>query len=254
MSNKTRRQSRGFTFYMFRHGASCANLASSSKRPDVARRYTDPELTAEGRRLARALRPYARKALQKPIVVGASTLLRTQQTAHLLLNPKKLFIIPYINEMGRESQESTALPSVLQESVLGEQLGDHQVVASKDETYVRTAPAVSEKGQVDAFLAWLGTHGKELTHDYKKTLVMVSHYQFLKTLVKTATGETAGTIRNCELFQFQAVVRNGKAVLTGVHQILYGPDRLLDWDMRAQSKNHGCRESVGLRYESSNDV
>ena len=245
MPNKTRRQPRGFTFYMIRHGASCANLAASSKRPDIASRYTDPELTAEGRRLARALRPYARKALPKPMVVGASTLLRTQQTAHLLLNPKKLFIIPYINEMGRESQESTALPSVLQESVLGEQLGDTRVVASKDESYVRAAPAVSEKAQVDAFLAWLGHHINAITQDQTKTLVLVSHYQFLASLIKT-TGTTARTIRNCEMFRFRAVLRNGSAVLTSVRRILYGPDRLLEWDTESQSKDHGCRDSVGI--------
>jgi broad specificity phosphatase PhoE len=240
------RQSRGFTFYMIRHGASCANLASLSKRPDVASQYTDPELTAEGRRLTRALRPYAHKALPKPIVVGASTLLRTQQTAHFLLNPKKLFIIPYINEMGRESQESTALPSVLQESVLGEQLGDHKVVASKDETYLQGAPAVSEQAQVGAFLEWLGHHVDAITQSQTKTLVLFSHYQFLASLIKKATGKPARTIRNCEMFRFRAVLRNGTAVITSVRRIPYGPDRLLEWDMASQSRDHGCRDSVGI--------
>lgn len=246
MPSKTRRQPRGFTFYMIRHGASCANLASSSKRPDMAHQYTDPELTAEGRRLARALRPYARKALPKPMVVGASTLLRTQQTAHLLLNPQTLFIVPYINEMGRESQESTALPSTVQESVLGEQLGDHKVVASKDETYIRAAPAVSERAQIGAFLEWLGHHVNSITQNQTKTLVLVSHYQFMASLIKATTGTTARTIRNCEMFRFRAVLRNGSAVITSVKRIPYGPDRLLEWDMASQSKDHGCRDSVGI--------
>jgi len=231
---------------MIRHGASCANLAYSSKRLDVASQYTDPELTAEGRRLVRALRPYALKALPKPAVVGASMLLRTQQTAHLLLNPKKLFIVPYINEMGRESQESTALPSTMQESVLGEQLGDHKVVESKDETYIRAAPAVSEKAQVGAFLEWLGQNVNAITQNHAKTLVLVSHYQFLASLIKATTGNTAHTIRNCEMFRFRAVLRNGSAVITSVKRILYGPDRLLDWDMEMQSRDHGCRDSVGI--------
>ena len=246
MPRKTRKQSRPkhYTLYVMRHGSTCANLARSLGNQLESDLYTDPELTTEGRRLTRALRPYALKAIPKPMVVGASRLLRTQQTAQLALNPKRIYIIPYLSEMGRWSQESTALAPDLQKTVLTG-LGDKKVVGLRDDTFVKETPEVAEANQQSSLLKWLGTHMPTLTNQGRKSLVLVSHYGVLHALIKSVTGFDVEMIRNCELVAFDVEIRGSVAVLTGVKQVAYAPDRLLDWDLGAQTKEHGCRLTVG---------
>jgi broad specificity phosphatase PhoE len=226
---------------MMRHGSTCANLARALDNHLDSNLYTDPELTTEGRRLARALRPYAQKAFQKPLVVGASPLLRTQQTAHLVLNPKKILIIPHSGEMGRESHESTALAPDLQTSVLSERLGDKKVADLRDYSMMRDNPAVAEEDQQAAFLQWIGGHLPALTDQGRKSLVLISHYGVLHGLLKTATGQTVDTIRNCDLFRLTVDIRGGKAVLKKMEKVEYAPSELLNWNLKRQKKRHGCR-------------
>lgn len=245
MPRKTRKQRSTYEFYIMRHGSTCANLARAMDNHLDTTLYTDPELTREGRRLARALRPYAQKVFQKPLVVGASTLLRTQQTAHLVLNPKKILIIPHSSEMARWSQESTALAPELQTSVLSERLGDKKVADLRDYSLMMDSPPVAEKDQQAAFLQWIGGHLPALTDQGRKSLVMVSHYGVLHALLKTATGKDVDVIRNCELFRLTVDIRGGKATLKGIEKVEYAPDALLDWNLERQKKGHGCRLPIG---------
>ena len=245
MPRSTRKQRPTYEFYMMRHGSTCANLARSLDNHLDTTLYTDPELTTEGRRLARALRPYAQKVFQKPLVVGASPLLRTQQTALLVLNPKKILIVPHISEMGRESQESTALAPDLQTTVLSDQLGDKKVADLRDYSLMRDSPAVPEEDQQAAFLQWIGGHLPALTDQGRKNLVLVSHYGVLHGLLNTATGKDVDVIRNCELFRLTVDIRGGKAVLKRMEKVEYAPSELLDWNLGRQKKKHGCRLPIG---------
>ena len=237
MAAKTRKQKRSFKLYLIRHGISCANLARahSSKAAD---RYTDPELTQEGRRRAKLLKPHLLKAIQKPFVAGASILLRTQQTANLLLDPPLLHIVPHISEFGRHSQEATALPPAIQIPIL-EAAGD---TIHRDYTYLE--PPQPEHEQLDAFLKWLHKNIQAITSNGKKSLVLVSHYLFIQALLKRLIGIKVDDIANCELVSFDVVLENGSAVLKNTRGIDYMPKRLRHWTVKQVARGHGCRLPV----------
>jgi broad specificity phosphatase PhoE len=237
MAGKTRKQKRCFKLYMIRHGISCANLARANSAA-IANRYTDPELTQEGRRRAKLLQAPLLNAIQKPFVVGASILLRTQQTAHLLLSPPTLYIVPHISEFGRHSQEATALPPALQVPILEADRDD----IYRDFTYME--PPQTEHQQIDAFLKWLYKNIKEITSNGKKSLVLISHYVFLQALLKRLIGIKVDDIANCELVSFDVVLENGAALLQNTRGIEYMPKRLRHWTVKQVARNHGCRLPV----------
>jgi broad specificity phosphatase PhoE len=236
---KTRKSTKTFKLYLVRHGISCANLARAYSTA-AANRYTDPELTREGRRRATLLKPLLLKAIQKPFVAGASILLRTQQTAQLLLDPPTLHIVPHISEFGRHIQESTALPPAIQASLLD--VTDPTLSAKRDYTYME--PPVPEHQQLDAFLQWLHKNIKEITSNGKKSLVLVSHYMFIQALLKRLIGIKVDDIANCELVAFDVVLKDGQAILENTQGIDYMPKRLRHWTMKQVNKGHGCRLSV----------
>jgi broad specificity phosphatase PhoE len=94
------------TVIWVRHGFSCQNLQSTKKTAVV--RKLDPELCKSG--ILHAI--HAGTALQTKLraegrtpIVGASVLMRAQQTAYLMLgnslnNDNKIHILPYISESG----------------------------------------------------------------------------------------------------------------------------------------------------------
>ena len=237
---KTRKRAKSFQLYLVRHGISCANLARAYSDA-AADRYTDPELTQEGRRRATRLGSHLLNAIQKPFVTGASILLRTQQTAQLLLNPPTLYIVPHISEFGRHSQEATALPSAIQVPIL-EAGGDITLPAKRDYTYLE--PPQPEHKQLDAFLKWLHKNIKEITGNGKKSLVLVSHYVFIQALLKRLIGIKVSDIANCELVSFEVVLKDGAAVLQNTRFINYMPKRLRHWTIKQVARDHGCRLPV----------
>jgi len=237
---KTRKRAKSFQLYLVRHGISCANLARAHS-DEAADRYTDPELTQEGRRRAKLLQAPLLNAIQKPFVTGASILLRTQQTAHLLLSPPTLYIVPHISEFGRHSQEATALPPALQVPIL-EAAGDLPLPAKRDYTYIE--PQVPEHQQIDAFMGWLHKNIKEITSNGKKSLVLVTHYMFIQALLKRLIGIKVDDIANCELVAFDVVLENGHAVLKNTRGIDYMPPHLRHWTIKQVARRHGCRLPV----------
>ena len=242
---KTRRGRHVYTIYMIRHGTSCGNLAMMTDNMLDARLYTDPELTQEGRRLAVAVGPYAEKAVGKSIVVGASNLLRAQQTAYLLLRPKKLYIVPHINEIGW-SQSVMAMNPTLQETLMKERLGDKGLAAVRDFTYMEK-PRGSGSDQFESFLSWMGLCLPEITQNGQKKLVLVSHFGFMDELIKSYVGFNVKEIRNYDMIKVTVSIRNKKAVIQSVLKESYAPDSLLTWDVVKQLKGHGCRNPIGAR-------
>jgi len=245
MAAKTRKQKGSFKLYLIRHGISCANLARNLSGPLAADLYTDPELTQEGVKRARALRPYLKKVIRSPFVVGASSLMRTQQTAQLLLNPERLYIIPYVAEMGRHSQESTALDPHLQAELLPTSL-----TKIRDYVYSNEASEVAEDKQLEAFLKWLGAHMRSITSNGRKSLVIVSHYGFIQSVLQSLIGTEIRDIHNCELVEFDVSFQNKVAVLKNPYVIPYMPKKIRDWEIKEVAKGHGCRLSVKMQRQT----
>ena len=235
-----------YKIYMFRHSISCSNLARKIDNPLNANLYTDPELTRGGRDLASSLRPYALKYIKKPFVTCVSYLLRTHQTAQLLLNPKKMYIIPHISELGKWFQENNPLPQDLQKDLLEQRLDNKSLVPLRDYTYYKadTKP-YDEKVQVQEFLKWLGKNIGKITEGGKKSLALVSHWGFIQDIVKYYTGFEPNKIVNCDLLELDVIVKHGTAQIQALKRGLYAPESMFEWNNETQFKDHGCRLSVG---------
>jgi broad specificity phosphatase PhoE len=235
-----------YKLYMFRHSVSCSNLARKMDNPLDANLYTDPELTREGRALATSLRPYALKYIRKPFATAVSYLMRTHQTAQLLLNPKKMYIIPHISELGRWFQENTPIPADLQAQLLEQKLNNKSLIPLRDYTYYKDdMTPYNEKQQFQEFLKWMGKHLPTITDRGKKSLAVVSHWGFIQDIIKQYTGFEPHKIQNCDLLELDLTIQNGVAKIQNLKRGLYAPESMFEWDSKQQYKDHGCRLSVG---------
>ena len=232
--------------YLIRHGVSCTNLLRQIQGNNSlnADRYIDPELTEEGRQTAKRLSPYILKKINKPFVAGASKLLRAQQTAHLLLKPKKLFIVPHISELQRETMECTALPPELQARTLIERTGDKAIPPIRDYSYFEDDMINSEDQQVEMFLNWLGRNGSKITDNGKKSLVLVSHSLFMDQLIREMEGKESGGILNYEMLELNVPIKNGKATVKSIRRVPYVDRKKLMWSTRKHLQNNRCRIPV----------
>ena len=222
--------------YLIRHGVSCTNLLRAQGRTLEADQYIDPELTQEGRRTAEQLRPLLLKKLKKPYIVGASTLLRAQQTAHLLLKPERLLIVPHISELMRTSLECTAMMPDLQARTL-EQTGDSTLV--RDFTYME--PDVPEEDQVKAFLRWIGTTGAQITDRGKKGLVLVSHGLFIETFLHQTLNKHIGGPLNYQVFEIDIQLKGKRAIVKKVRILPYTSKKRLHMTVKKYMRNNRCR-------------
>ena len=243
MANKTRKKQRTYKVYMFRHGVSCSNLARRLNNELEANLYTDPELAEGGISMAKQLRPYALKQIQKPFVTGVSQLLRTHQTAYHLLNPKKMYIIPYISELGEDYQENHDLPRQLQEELL--KTIDRPIIKLRDYSYYDKVEQVSEEHQLAAFLKWLGTNLDKITDHGSKSLVLISHYGFINEIIKKYVGFGPENIFNCEMIEMDISIQNKEGHIEYLKRVSYDTKKLKKWDPVIYSKDHGCRLSIG---------
>jgi broad specificity phosphatase PhoE len=222
--------------YLIRHGVSCTNLLRAQGRTLEADQYIDPELTQEGRRTAELLRPLLLKKLKKPYIVGASILLRAQQTAHLLLKPEQILIVPHISELMRTSLECTAMMPDLQARTL-EQTGDNTLV--RDFTYME--PEVPEEDQVNAFLHWLATTGAQITDNGKKRLVLVSHGLFIETFLHQTLKKHMGPPLNYQVFEIDIQLKGARAIVKKVRTIPYTSKKRLQMTVKKYMRNNRCR-------------
>jgi len=227
--------------YLIRHGVSCTNILRAVQGQDSldADRYIDPELTEEGRQLAKRLRPSLLKKLKGDYVIGASKLLRAQQTAYLLLKPSKLLIIPHISELMRDSLECQSMTKELQARTFIERTGDKGLPAIRDYTYFEENKEGEDK-QVEEFLNWLALHGPLLTRG-KKGLILVSHSLFIDAFIKQTTGQDPKGILNYELIEFDIESKNKSATVKSWRRIPYVPRKKLVWNTRKHIQNNRCR-------------
>jgi broad specificity phosphatase PhoE len=238
---------RDMKLYLIRHGVSCSNLLRAVQGPDSldADLYIDPELTEEGRRQAIKLRKKILKRIKGPFVVGASKLVRAQQTAYHLLRPSKLFIVPHISELMRESRECTATEPELQARLLIERIGDQGLPPIRDYSFFEDDTVQPENNQVATFLKWLALKGPAITGG--KNLVLVSHSLFIDDFIRQTTGQESGGIYNYELIGMDVDFKNRKAVISNLQRIPYVSKKRLMWSTRKHMKIGKCRIPIRRR-------
>jgi broad specificity phosphatase PhoE len=231
--------------YLIRHGVSCTNIlrAVQGNHSLDADRYIDPELTEEGRQIAKRLRPFLLKKLKGKYVVGASKLLRAQQTAYLLLKPSKLLIVPHISELMRESLECTPMSKELQARTVIERTGDRGLPPIRDYTYFEDDTVRPEQEQVQAFLHWLAVQGPMITKG-NKALVLVSHSLFIDEFIRETLGTESGGILNYEMVQCDIDIKDKVATVKSCKRVPYVPRKKLQWRTRKHIENNRCRIPV----------
>lgn len=184
-----------FNLYLVRHGISCANLAKKKGERLLQHTYTDPELTTWGRKKAKALGPYLEASLSDPFfIVGASCLLRAQQTAYYMLEPERLIIVPYISEKGIGGENYAFSPKAQADILDQYTCGDINFAPKRVWDYFDSAPNASVPS-TNKFLAWLKDHYRTLiasnVKDIGTPLVLFSHGIFIRDFIKeqmTRTG------------------------------------------------------------------
>ena len=184
-----------FNLYLVRHGISCANLAKKKGERLLQHTYTDPELTTWGRKKAKALGPYLEASLSDPFfIVGASCLLRAQQTAYYMLEPERLIIVPYISEKGIGGENYAFSPKAQADILEQYTCGDLNFAPKRVWDYFDSAPNASVPS-TNKFLAWLKDHYRTLVasnvKDIGTPLVLFSHGIFIRDFIKeqmTRTG------------------------------------------------------------------
>jgi len=241
---KTRKQKEThFKLYMIRHGISCGNVNYHLKDMLALSLYTDPELTQEGRDILSSVRANIKKNIEGPYLVGASNMIRAQQTANILFNPKKIYIIPAINEFGQHNQENTPLRPSVQGEVLSKITGDGAILTKRDYTLFEEYPGMTDVTQVSTFLQWLGTHYKKLASKSRATkpnLVFVSHFGFIKELMcRVDCGDSF--VLNSALIEFNVKLVNQTATLTSVKQIFHSDLNKLSIDLPKNLASDTCR-------------
>ncbi len=186
-----------FDLILVRHGISCGNLAKKKGQRLLQYSYTDPELTTMGRAKAKALGPYLKAKLDWPIVVGSSNLLRAQQTAFLMLDPKEVLIVPYISEKGM-GEDNRAFSKQGQKTILEQYTCGDMEGARMNWTYFDEAPKASTPSSAK-FLEWLKSNYMSLDANHKNdrdtyfssiaerrddtTLVFFSHGRFIRDFI-----------------------------------------------------------------------
>ena len=242
---KTRRRTdTHFKLYMVRHGISCGNMNYHLKDELALGLYTDPELTQEGRTILQNVRRQMKQHIDGPYIVGASNLIRAQQTAQLLFNPKTIYIVPAIGEFGRHNQENTALRPSVQSSVFTDITKDASIIKKRNYSFFAENPSMTDVTQVSVFLEWLGTYYKKLAKTSKHprpNVVLVSHYGFISELICSVKCLETNFLSNSALIEFDVSIVNEKARLNSVRQIHYIDDDKLKINIAKNLATDKCR-------------
>ena len=188
-----------FDLILVRHGISCGNLAKKKGQRLLQHSYTDPELTTWGRAKAKALGPYLKAALEWPVVVGSSNLLRAQQTAFLMLEPEEVLIVPYISEKGT-GEDNRAFSKQGQKTILEQYTCGDMARTNPNTSYLKNASidtgakinwtyfeeaSKASTPSTENFLAWLRSKYLMLVANYQDDtmLVFFSHGRFIRDFI-----------------------------------------------------------------------
>ena len=149
--------------YFMRHALSCTNAAtrmggSRSDLPDLV----DPELSDHGVRTARAV------PARDFDYVFSSVLTRAVETAHFAAPGSTVRVAPHLKERGRSAWNT---PRPLK--------GQNEYLTSKNVKFrheASTTQSRETKGDIEVFLAWLGTFlSTEPKHPRRLKILVVTH-------------------------------------------------------------------------------
>ncbi len=196
--------SKVFNLILVRHGISCANLMKQvSLIPFAQTLYSDPELTIEGQKHALEFGKDFRQSLQNDNlipVIGASVLIRAQQTANLLFNPEKIYVVPYVAEIGatfdniprdkyrqKEIYKNICMPEI----------------ADKRNYDFFNDYKDGPRSNIASFKKWLRLEFNNLVNEPNKVLIIVSHGKYIRHLIYSLgyKKELRETL-NCEAHKF----------------------------------------------------
>jgi broad specificity phosphatase PhoE len=202
-----------FKLILVRHGVSCANLKKAMGQSFSS--YRDPELTRAGQEKAIQRGHLFRKYLLSnnllnPIVT-ASILMRTQQTAFLMMSAdtesnrlKQLAVIPYVSEIGSsfwfQTNENKRIPVDDQEEIMGRKtLLGHRIFVPQP------LPSDADIPSPAKFISWIENNYNDLRYafpevaltsslptvrtrsDPLRPLVVFTHGNFIQTFIKYVT-------------------------------------------------------------------
>ena len=177
-----------------RHAQSCANIWKKvSKIKQIT--YKDPELTEAGIKTSIKLSPILLSKITKlwknnPYTVGASQMIRTQETAYYMIgNNKPINIIPHVGEAG-VSYDNYSFPKDKQREYIKQR--NPKILESLDKGIdSREKQTNSGKSNWPMFLKWavnnLNSFGKGSDGIYRA--VIFTHSHFLKNSFKLSNKE-----------------------------------------------------------------
>jgi broad specificity phosphatase PhoE len=210
-----------FEFFFVRHGFSCANFVKehSTFNPIQHTFYPDPELTVSGVGRSETLGPSLLNAIHKKWpqhdwTIGASVLLRAQETAFLMVAKQfkeKIYVMPYVNESPPFSFLQTLdnkplLPND-QKNILANKYED---VLINDTDAYEVSVESKYKPSFEKFIGWakknLDYFGENDDGIYRA--VVFTHSKFIQDLIKE-TNLPQGWVKGQK-------IRNNEAVFFSV--------------------------------------
>ena len=210
-----------FRIVFVRHGTSCANLmkkVSSLSAP----MYSDPELTVLGRRSAvrygQVLKNYLADKGITDLIVGASTLMRTQQTADYMLEPEQIYVIPHIAETKSGpnntpfEKDKRMLASVCSETTLSKLDYSYCRIGTRNDSEC----FFKDKADPKKFLTWLAANYKSLLNNDvrnpEKQILFFSHHHFIADLIKQIGEKAPENIENLSAHILNFTIKNNKII------------------------------------------
>ncbi len=207
-----------FDIIFVRHGYSCANLMKKVYGYGHTN-YSDPELTLNARRIAvrygELLKRYLKKYEGKTdLIVGSSPLIRTQQTADLMINPEKIFIVPHIAEVGStvdnipfdKAKQDSILASICSENIIVKQ--DYSFCNINKTSGYKYECFTKDRSDPKIFIDWLGKNYMNLYNiipgdNYmKKQIIFFSHKHFINKLINLSGGKEIKDLHNFSSHRF----------------------------------------------------
>jgi broad specificity phosphatase PhoE len=186
-----------YSLILVRHGVSCANLKKALGQTFVT--YTDPELTRAG--IVKAIhrgklfRDYLLNNEHPNPIVGASVLMRAQQTAFLMMSPsyrggdylQNLYVVPYVSEVGASwffpQEDNRPMKPNEKVAVLGKST---PALASHLRYVPASFPADAATPNPAKFVQWLQTNYQTLNGDEpgNSPVVIFTHGNYILEFIK----------------------------------------------------------------------
>jgi len=176
-----------FDIIFVRHGLSCGNVWAN-KWYGSHIFYHDPELSATGINISQALAPtlqghIAERWSKEPYVIGASRMIRAQETAYYMiaqLTKQPINVFPHIGESGI-TRDNWSLSRPEQRVIINDR--NPAIIQALDKgTDHREPQTLASKSNWEEFMQWAIAHPEAFAQgsDKRYRAVIFSHGHFLK--------------------------------------------------------------------------